>query len=161
MIEIANNPSAIAIFGVLGTLLIGVITNAFWDYIKETYSFASSAWPNLRGEWIVTRSGTDIQNATHERVFIKQQFGAKFKGEVFTPLDDISGKTIVQIIRGELLDRYHAVYTLRQMGNHYTEMGAGLITIEPNLTQGTGKTVYFGVTTKGSDEVATFTMRKT
>jgi hypothetical protein len=159
MFESLSNPLLVAIYGLSGTVLIGVITNAVWDYVKNTYSYTSSAWPKLSGEWKVTRELGELGDSDdRERVIVKHQFGPKFRAELRTPTDN--GKDIVQLINGEFLDKYHALYTIRQITNDYTEMGAGMLMIGTNNRIATGKSVYFGETTEGDVLAATYKIEK-
>ncbi|MFM0053717.1 hypothetical protein [Caballeronia grimmiae] len=144
------------VLGIGGTLLIGIVTNALWDWLKENVTYSSSRWPKLKGQWSVIHSnGT----RTGERVLIQQQFGAKFRGELHTPDPSSSGRILIQIVRGEFLDRYHALFTMRQNSNDFTEIGAGLITIQADAHTATGKSVFFGVTAP-TEEIANFSLKK-
>jgi hypothetical protein len=156
-----HDPTAIGMLSVVGLVAIGLITNGIWDYFKENFTYASAAWPKVKGQWKVLRTERGEPQDQGERVFIKQQFGAKFRGEMHTPFED--GKMVIQNVRGEFLDRYHAVYSFRQMGNDYTQMGAGLFTLDPSQHQAVGRSVYFGLhmdDARSESEVSMFVLKK-
>lgn len=103
------------------------MTNAIWDWTKENTTFASSKWPRLKGHWaIVHTDGSRVGEWTE----IRQQFGPKFRGELHTPNPAMVGRMLVQEVRGELQDRYHALFTVQQNGDDFTEIGAGMITLD-------------------------------
>ena len=142
--------------GLLGTILVGVLTNALWDWTKEHISFASSKWPKIRGQWaIIHEDGSRL----NESVTIQQQFGPKFRGELRTPDPANSSRLIIQIVRGQLLDRSHALFTAQQKDNDCTEITTGLLALHPGMLSASGKSVFFGATSP-TDSVASFKMQK-
>jgi hypothetical protein len=154
--ELPVNIAALWLLGLLGTILIGVITNAIWDWIKENVTLSSSKWPRLKGQWIITHPDG---SRAGELAYIHQQFGPRFRGELHTPDPAAVGRMLVQEVRGELEDRYHALFTIRQKGDDFTEMGAGMITINANPTTAAGKSVFFGASAP-QEGMSTFTMKK-
>lgn len=154
-----NNTSIILwLLGSFWTIVTGVVTKILSDWVKENVTFASSKWPLLKGVWIILhedglRSG--------EFVEIHQQFGSKFRGELHTPNPNNDGDFFIQEIRGELRDRYHALFLIQQKENSFTEMGAGMIAIDVNQITASGKSVFFGVSSpRGEMAISVFTMKK-
>lgn len=154
--EAAGTTTVLWILGIIGTLILGLLTNALWDWIKDNLSLGNAKWPKLIGEWAIEHSNGSRQG---ERVLIRQQFGARFKGELHTPDPQTAGRVLIQIVRGEILDRYHALFTIRHYGTDFTEIGAGLITLSVNPRLATGKSVFFGITAP-VEEVASFTVKR-
>lgn len=147
---------ALWLLGIFGTVFVGVMTNALWDWIKDNVSYSSARWPRLRGQWTISHAAS---SRLPERVTITQQFGARFQGELHTPDPSAPDRMLVQIVKGELLDKYHALFTMRQRGNDFTEIGAGLITIDASQVAASGKSVFFGATAP-QEGIATFTMKR-
>jgi hypothetical protein len=52
--------------------------------------------------------------------------------------------------------RRDPMFTLRQKGGDFTEMGAGMITINANQVTASGKSVFFGATAP-NEGISTFT----
>ena len=154
--DLPANVIALWLLGLFGTILVGVITNAIWDWIKENITFATSKWPRLKGQWVITH--TDGSRAG-EWAKIHQQFGPRFRGELHTPDPTEPGRIFVQEVRGELHDRYHALFTVRQKDEDITEMGAGMITINANPSTASGKSVFFGASAP-QEGMSVFTMKK-
>ena len=147
---------ALWLVGLVGTILVGVITNAAWDWIKENVTFTSSKWPRLKGQWTINHTdGTRYG----EWAAIHQQFGPRFRGELHTPDPSSPGRMLVQEVRGELRDRYHALFTVQQRDEAFTEMGAGMITINPDQTTARGKSVFFGASAP-QEGMSEFTMKR-
>ena len=148
--------AALWFLGLVGTIFVGVVTNAIWDWVKENITFASSKWPRLKGQW-------SIEHADGSRIGewaeIHQQFGPKFRGELHTPDPIVSGRVLVQEVRGALRDRYHALFTVQQKGDSFTEMGAGMITVHASQNVATGKSVFFGASAP-EEGMSAFTMRR-
>ena len=139
--DLPVNALALWLLGLFGTVFVGVVTNALWDWIKENITFTSSKWPRLKGQWSIEhKDGTRVG----EWAEIQQQFGPKFRGMLHTPDPDTPGRMFIQEVRGELRDPYHALFTVQQAGDAYTEMGAGMITINADPRTATGKSVFFG-----------------
>ena len=148
--------AAVWLVGLLGTILVGVITNAIWDWVKENITFSSSKWPRLKGHWDIEHTdGSRLGEWAH----IRQQFGPKFRGELHTPDPNAKGRMFVQEIRGELQDRYHALFTVQQKEDHFTEMGAGMITLDANQKAASGKSVFFGASAP-EEGMSIFRMKK-
>lgn len=154
--DLPVNVAALWLLGLFGTILVGVITNALWDWTKENITFASSKWPRLKGQWRIEHSDGSRAGEWAE---IQQQFGPKFRGELHTPDPTASGRVFTQEVRGELKDRYHALFTVQQKGDDFTEMGAGMITINANQTTASGKSVFFGASAP-QEGMSEFTMRR-
>ena len=155
--DLPVNVAALWLLGLLGTIIVGVITNAIWDWMKENITFASSKWPRLKGQWAINHADG---SRVGEWAVICQQFGPRFRGELHTPDPTATGRMFVQEVRGELQDRYHALFTVQQKGEDFTEMGAGMITINANQTTATGKSVFFGASAP-QEGMSVFTMKKT
>jgi hypothetical protein len=154
--DLSASVAAIWLLGLFGTVLIGVITNAVWDWVKENVTHASSKWPRLKGQWTIEHiDGSRVG----EWAEIQQQFGPKFRGVLHTPDPSVKGGMLMQDVRGELRDRYHALFTVQQKSNQFFEMGAGMITIDVGQDTATGKSVFFGKSAP-DEGIATFNMKK-
>lgn len=154
--EISTGAAALWVLGIVGTIIIGIVTNAIWDWAKENITFTSSRWPRLKGQWSITH---DEENRPGEQAVITQQFGHRFRGELHTPSPEGTGRVFIQEIRGELIDRYHALFTIKQKDESITEMGAGMITINADQSTATGKSVFFGASAP-QEGMTTFKMKK-
>lgn len=154
--DASANAVGLWLLGLFGTILIGIVTNAIWDWMKENVTYTSSKWPQLKGGWIIEhQDGSRIG----EWANIKQQFGPRFRGELHTPDPSAPGGFLVQEVRGELKDRRRALFTIQQLGHEFEEMGAGMITIDPSHRVATGKSVFFGASAP-SEGIAVFTMKR-
>jgi hypothetical protein len=153
--DLPASTAALWLLGLLGTIAVGVITNAIWDWVKENVTFAAPKWPRLKGQW-------SIEHADGSRVgewaVIHQQFGPKFRGELHTPDPTGSQRVFVQEVRGELRDHSRALFTIQQKGD-FEEMGAGMITLDPNRLTASGKPVFFGASAQ-EEGMSTFRMKK-
>lgn len=154
--DLPSKVAALWLLGLFGTILVGVVTNALWDWIKENVTFASSKWPQLKGQWNITHSDG---SRTGEWAAIQQQFGPRFRGELHTPDPTGSGKVFVQKVRGELRDRYYALFTVEQKDDGFVELGAGMIKINVDQTTASGKSVFFGASAP-LEGMSVFTMKK-
>lgn len=137
--------SAIEVFNTaLGGLAIGILTNLFWEYIKETVNY-SAAYPKMKGEWIVNRMEPNHPQEGHERVLIKHQFLSGFKGVMKTPTAD--GSELIQEVRGRFIagtDRaIYSFYLADPNKPNATQIGAGLL-IKQSSGNFLGKSVYSG-----------------
>lgn len=147
---------AIWLLGLFGTIIVGIITSALWDWIKENMTFASSRWPRLKGRWSITHSDG---SRVGEWAVIQQQFGPNFRGELHTPDPSGDGKVFVQQVRGELKDRQYALFTVEQKEEGFIEFGAGMIKINPDQNTASGKSVFFGASAP-DEGTSVFTMKK-
>lgn len=148
--------AALWVLGLLGTILVGIVANALWDWIKQNVTFTSSKWPRLKGQWSIVHTDGSRPGEWAE---IMQQFGPNFRGTLHTPDPTTTGRMLIQDIRGELRDRYHALFTVQQTGDDYTEMGAGMITISADPRTATGKSVFFGASAP-HEGMSIFTMKR-
>ena len=154
--DVPVGAAALWLLGIAGTIFVGVVTNAAWDWIKENVTYSSSKWPRLKGQWSIHHSD-GARNG--EWAAIHQQFGSKFRGELHTPDPANPNRMLLQTIRGELHDKYHALFTVQQKGDSFTEMGAGMITINADQTTASGRSVFFGASAP-QEGMATFSMKK-
>jgi hypothetical protein len=158
-VDPATLAASLWIGALIGTIIVGVITNAIWDWIKEHVSLRSSKWPKMTGQWSITHPD-DSRPA--ETAIIQQQFGPNFRGELITPSQSDSARLIIQVVRGKVLeDRKHALFTARQkLDSDCTEITTGLISLDHSFRSATGKSVFFGETAPIVDSIASWNMKK-
>lgn len=149
--------------GVMSSILVGIVTNALWEWLRDTVSFPSPNYIPIRGRW---RAETTYRHADGrveqlvENLEIQQQFGRRFKGLLDSPHPDKPHERIVLKVRGEFMDKFHAIFWYQQRSNALTDMGAGVLQFEANHGVAKGGSANFGVTSGWETANTTFVLCK-
>ena len=148
---------------VVGPIILGVITNALWEWLRDTISYRSSNDIPVRGKWAVETAyhHTDGRVETLvETLEVKQQFGRRFRGLLYSPHPNKQGKEIVLEVRGQFKDKFHAIFWYQHTSNQLTDMGAGVLQFRTNHDVAEGGSTNFGVTSEWKTANTTFVMRR-
>lgn len=148
--------------GTAGTLVIGAISNALWEWVRDTISIPSSKYIKMRGHWEIT-SSYEIDGSLHnnkESMVIKQQFGRRFRGTIFSPHPTSPEEVIELDVRGEFKDKFHVLFTYDHRTSRLTDVGAGTFQINPDHSTAEGASVNFGVSSPRKPVIIRFNMIK-
>lgn len=144
-------------------ILIGIVTNALWEWTRENISYQTSQWIPIKGNWSIE---TEIHHSDgrivklRETLTVEQQFLSRFSGVIRSPHPDNNRETIELNVHGEFFDKFHAVFWYQPRSNTVTDIGAGLIQIQPNHDIADGGSTNFGVSSTRGPVNATFIMRR-
>lgn len=144
-------------------IVLGVISNAIWEWVRDTISYRSSNYIPVKGNWLVETAyqhtdGT-VEKLT-ETLEILQQFGSRFRGQLRSPHPNKQGKHIELEVRGEFKDKFHAIFWYQHRSNALTDMGAGVLQFSTNHDVADGGSTNFGVTSEWKTANTTFVMRR-
>ncbi len=145
------------------TIIIGIVSNALWDWVRDTISITSSKYIDVRGDWniesLIELADGSVCNF-NERIVIKQQFRQRIRGIIFTPHPANPDEIIELNVRGEFKDKFHIVYSYEPRFSNITDVGAGTLQINPDHSTATGASVNFGVSSPTRPSIIRFNMRK-
>lgn len=148
--------------GTVGTLLVGALSNALWEWVRDTISISSTKFIKMRGNWEIA-SSYEIDGSFHnikERMVVKQQFGRRFRGTIFSPHPTHPEDVIELDVRGEFKDKFHVLFTYVHRTSKLTDVGAGTFQINPDHTTAEGASVNFGVSSPRKPTIIRFNMIK-
>ena len=100
----------------------------------------------MRGEWTIA-SSYELDGSFHnykERMVIKQQFGRRFRGTIFSPYPTNPEEVIELDVRGEFKDKFHVLFWYDHRTARLTDVGAGTFQINPDHTTAEEASVNFG-----------------
>lgn len=146
-----------------GTIVVGVATNAIWEYLRDNISLTSSKYIDVRGNWSITSSYEHVNGSVinyKERLVFTQQFGRRFRGVIYSPHPTKPDEIIELDVRGEFKDKFHAVFFYDHRSRRLTDVGAGTIQINADHATAEGASVNFGVSSPEKPEIIRFKMIK-
>jgi hypothetical protein len=141
-------PALLAVVGLTGTVFIGVVTNALWEWIRDTFSYNSSNFIDMRGTWRIeiTIQNAENQTETYEELLkVEQQFSRRFRGTIVTPHPTRTGEKITLKIVAEFRDKFHAIFSYESSDQRVTDIGAGLIQVRSDHLIFDAGSTNFGV----------------
>lgn len=147
----------------IGTIIIGIVSNALWEWARDTISLTSSKFIDVRGDWNIESTFEQVDGSVYnfnERLFIKQQFGRRFRGIIFSPHPANPDEIIELNVRGEFKDKFHVVYLYEHRSSKLTDVGAGTLQINPDHSTAVGASVNFGVSSPTIPSIIRFKMSK-
>jgi len=146
-----------------GTIVVGVLSNALWEWVRDTISVTSSKYIDIRGHWNIASSYEHIDGSIYnykEKLFIKQQFGRRFRGIISSPHPTNQEEIIELDVRGEFKDKFHVVFLYDHRTSRLTDVGAGTFQINADHTTAEGASVNFGVSSPRKPAIIRFNMSK-
>ncbi len=148
---------------IIAPIALGVASNATWDWIKNNIIYQSNKYIPIMGQWQVEANYRHADGAIEiidEQLEITHQFGKHFRGVINTPHPDNNTERILLHVNGEFLDKFHAIFFYRHNSGALTDMGAGVLQINPNHNEATGGSANFGVSSKWKTATSTFTIKR-
>ena len=148
--------------GAAGTLIMGALSSALWDWVRDTISIPSPTYVHMRGTWEIT-SSHEIDGASNlykERLVIRQQFGRRFRGALFSPHPTVPTDMIELDVRAEFRDKFHVLFTYEHRTLKLTDVGAGTFQVSPDHETAEGASVNFGVSSPNKPTIIKFRMTK-
>lgn len=150
------------VIGVIGTIALSIISNAIWEWMRDTISIPSTKYIDMRGEWKIA-SSYELNGARHnleERMDIKQQFTRRFRGTIFSPHPTNLQEYIELDVRGEFKDKFHVQFWYEHRTSKLTDIGAGILQINADHVTAEGASVNFGVSSPRKPAIISFNMSK-
>lgn len=149
--------------GTISTIVVGALSSALWEWLRDTISITSAKYIDIRGDWSIASSYEHVDGAVDnfkERLLIKQQFGRRFRGLIFSPHPTNPEDMIELDVRGEFKDKFHVVFSYDHRTSRLTDVGAGTFQINADHTTAEGASVNFGVSSPKKPAVIRFNMIK-
>ena len=147
---------------IVGPIVLGVISNVIWEWVRDTISYHSSNYIPVKGSWLVETAyqhkDGSVEKLT-ETLEILQQFGNHFRGQLHSPHPNKQGKIIELEVRGEFKDKFHAIFWYQHRSNELTDMGASVLQFGTNHDEAMGGSTNFGVTSEWKTSNTTFVIR--
>ena len=153
----------LAVGGTVSTIVVGVATNALWEWLRDSISVRSSKYIDLRGTWKVGSLYEHVDGrvqAYEEKLVVKQQFRNRFRGTLFSPHPTNAAEVIDLDVRGELKDKFHAVFSYEHRSSRLTDVGAGTLQINADHVSAEGASVNFGVSSPRKPSIIKFQLSK-
>jgi hypothetical protein len=147
----------------LGTIVVGVVTNAIWEWLRDTVTLPSSRYVNMRGHWKscgIMRMPDGSTFEINETWDVKQQFGRRFSGVIVTPHPDSTQGTYCLRFKGEFKSKFLVAFFYEHPTPRLTDIGAGLMHIEADHNRVQGGSVNFGVSSQQYPVLISFTANR-
>ena len=154
---------ALSVGGAAGAVGVGVISNAIWEWLRDTISIRSTKYIDARGVWTIDSSYEHVDGRVftyEEKLVVKQQFGRRFRGAIYSPHPTKPAEIIELNVRGEFKDKYHAVYWYEHQTSRLTDLGAGTFQVDADHMTAEGASVNFGVSSPTKPAIIKYRMRK-
>lgn len=153
----------LAVGGTASTVGVGVVSNALWEWLRDSISIRSSEYIDIRGTWKVTCSYEHVDGRVQEyeeKFILKQQFGQRFRGTLFSPHPSNPAEIIELHLRGQFKDKFHAVFWYEHRSSKLTDVGAGTLQINADHMSAEGASANFGVSSPTKPAIVKFHMSK-
>lgn len=122
----------------------------FVSYLKRIPGMLRpGTYPDITGKWNITVKFMSKRPRIYkERAHITHQFGQLFQGVFTSPNPMDTTETLRQELRGQFLDNHRAAYYYKNANNKFTEIGAGLLELDPGHREARGASVNCGISAK-------------
>jgi hypothetical protein len=128
------------LFGVLSTVIAALL----WEWIKGTFSFRLSKFPDLRGDYTAKTESKDGK-VYYEKIVLKSQFGRRIRGFFTSPDPDNPGISVEHKFYGFILDKYTIQYQYEPKNSDFSNYGVGILKLQSNYKKANGEAVSVGI----------------